>query len=341
MARMQISVKSWVRIISLLMLVTGIALMFYGTYIESLGKFDAIRYRNKMDTVNRRLASKFSRTKLISRSDWLAISLHQFPKANDSKYPDSVSVELLPGDSIYLSKIGALNNKRFSDSDELMEALVKNVNHPSIRNYDPSHFLNVSDADDYLDSLIGIGVILFFSSLVALVVIGFIRNEEEKVNYNAMMEKIKGELQASPNKVMPAWDMAQLTLEQYFKRNLRQINMIFITSVCVMVAGFILIGFGVLKAVNDPAKISTSLLTSSCGILTEFIGATFIFIYNSTIKQAMNYTESLEKINSVGMSIKILDNIESNSADQMVKLNDAKIEIAKILLQPKPAAVNP
>jgi hypothetical protein len=43
------------------------------------------------------------------------------------------------------------------------------------------------------------------------------------------------------------------------------------------------------------------------GVITEFIGATFLFIYRSAIQQAVDYSKSLERINSVGMAMQILD----------------------------------
>ncbi len=67
------------------------------------------------------------------------------------------------------------------------------------------------------------------------------------------------------------------------------------------------------------------------GLITELIGATFIVIYNSTIKQAITYTDSLERINSVGMSVTILDSMKDSITDKDA-LNKAKIEVAKMLL---------
>lgn len=67
------------------------------------------------------------------------------------------------------------------------------------------------------------------------------------------------------------------------------------------------------------------------GIITEFIGATFLFIYKSTVEQAIRYTSSLERINSVGMSMQILDTIKQ-SKETLVELTQAKISISKLLL---------
>jgi hypothetical protein len=50
--------------------------------------------------------------------------------------------------------------------------------------------------------------------------------------------------------------------------------------------------------------------------LVEFIAATFLVIYRSTMDQARSYVAMLEKINAVGMSIQILDKIKTGETDK-------------------------
>ena len=66
------------------------------------------------------------------------------------------------------------------------------------------------------------------------------------------------------------------------------------------------------------------------GIITEFIGVTFMAIYRSTLRQANAYMSVLERINAVGMAVQILDAI----GNEEPKLKDAtRAEVAKLLLQ--------
>ena len=141
-----------------------------------------------------------------------------------------------------------------------------------------------------------------------------------------------------PEKVKPAWDLARVRLELYFDRNLSQINYIFWLSVVVMIVGFGFILFGIQKAltplsviadVPQPSTISPAIVGGIAGIITEFIGATFLLIYRSTIQQAANYTKTLERINSVGMAMQILDTISTESKELQDK---TKAEIVKFLL---------
>jgi hypothetical protein len=69
------------------------------------------------------------------------------------------------------------------------------------------------------------------------------------------------------------------------------------------------------------------------GVITNFIGATFLFLYQSTIKQASKYAQSLEHINSVGMSMYILDSLKKHqSPETQIGIVEAKVEIAKLIL---------
>lgn len=144
-----------------------------------------------------------------------------------------------------------------------------------------------------------------------------------------------------PNKAKPVWDMAQITLESYFNRNLSQIRWIFWLSVTVMSLGFILILYGVALGYQNPNENwIVAAIGGVAGVITEFIGATFLFIYKSSIQQADKYAEILERMNFVGMAMQILDSIaeqdkdaKSSEPNSTESLQQAKIEMAKALLE--------
>lgn len=145
-----------------------------------------------------------------------------------------------------------------------------------------------------------------------------------------------------PEKTKPVWDMAQLTLEAYFNRNLNQIRWIFWLSIAVMSLGFILIIYGVaLGYQNSQGNWVVAAIGGIAGVLTEFIGATFLFVYKSSMHQADRYTEILERMNFVGMAMQMLDSVaehdkntmESSEGNSAYHLQEAKIEMAKVLLE--------
>ena len=84
-----------------------------------------------------------------------------------------------------------------------------------------------------------------------------------------------------------------------------------------MLAGFTLIGFGVYTVIDTPDKIIAAVIASISGVLVNFIGATFLVLYKSTMSQAKDYVSVLERINAVGMSVQILETLEDD--DEKVK----------------------
>jgi Cyanobacterial TRADD-N associated 2-Transmembrane domain len=142
------------------------------------------------------------------------------------------------------------------------------------------------------------------------------------------IEQAESKLEQAPEKAKPAWDLARVTLESYFNRNLSQINYIFWLSVIVMIVGFGTVVWGLSMAFRQSTEVIPAAIASGAGIITQFIGATFLFIYRSTIEQAVNYSKTLERINSVGMAMQILDTMEVE-----VKSNDLKSKTKATLVE--------
>ena len=154
--------------------------------------------------------------------------------------------------------------------------------------------------------------------------------------------ELRQRVQNEPEKVEPVWELGRAKLELYFDRNLSQINYIFWLSVIVMIVGFSFILYGIsqtlvpvssqaINATHTPSSstITPAIVGSVAGVITEFIGATFLFIYRSTIQQAASHIKTLERINSVGMAMKILDTISNESKELQDK---TKAEMVRMLL---------
>ncbi len=126
-------------------------------------------------------------------------------------------------------------------------------------------------------------------------------------------------VETAPQQAKPYWDLARFTLDEYVQRNLGQIKAVFLLSISVMLVGFGVICFGVLQAIHSPDDLLPATIASLAGIITEFIGATFLFIYRSTVQQAVGYSKTLERINSVGMAMQILDTMPDDATPEDLK----------------------
>jgi len=149
---------------------------------------------------------------------------------------------------------------------------------------------------------------------------------EQRVEQRVQVLQTKAE--AEPEQVRFAWDLARVKLEAYFDRNLSQVKGIFFVSLTVMIVGFGFVSYAVVISISHPQS-SATYVSAICGIITEFIGATFMLIYRSTMAQANSFTTILERINTVGMAVQILDSMEKSEVQLK---NETRSEIVKLLL---------
>jgi nitrate reductase gamma subunit len=178
--------------------------------------------------------------------------------------------------------------------------------------------------------------ILFSISIISLsVLLVLLRTSVERQTNEKVQKRIteaETKAEKEPEKSKHAWDLARVTLESYFNKNLSQVSAIFWLSVIVMFIGFVIIVWGITQAIALPDSTLPTVVTGLAGVITELIGATFLFLYRSTMEQAVNYTKTLERINSVGMAMQILDTIPNNAKDDGLK-NSTKAIVVKMLMQ--------
>jgi hypothetical protein len=142
---------------------------------------------------------------------------------------------------------------------------------------------------------------------------------------------------ANPATARYAWDLAQIKLEAYFDRNLIQVNLVFWVALIVMGIGFLFVLVGVWLAYRRPEVIAPPLVAAVSGIITQFIGVTFMVIYKSTMSQANEFMTVLERINSVGMAVQILDSLKEGT-----ELKDkTRADLATLLTSPRPIVQSP
>jgi len=78
-----------------------------------------------------------------------------------------------------------------------------------------------------------------------------------------------------------------------------------------MAVGFSFVLAGIVlsyrQQLSTNAHPATPIVAAVSGIITQFIGATFMVIYRSTMAQANEFMTVLERINNAGMAVQVLD----------------------------------
>jgi phosphate/sulfate permease len=111
------------------------------------------------------------------------------------------------------------------------------------------------------------------------------------------------------------------TLEMYVGRNLIQNKFIFWFSAIFITIGFGVILWGIFQAINNSLQTTIVLAATISGIVTEFIGATFMVVYRSTIEQANEYYKTLVRRDLVDLAIEVLNEIDNQATTEHLKSN--------------------
>ena len=102
-----------------------------------------------------------------------------------------------------------------------------------------------------------------------------------------------------------------------------------------MLAGFLTIGWGIYRAFESPTdSITPALISTAAGVITEFIGATFLLMFRSVNQQASSYFKTLERINSARMAWRILQTMPDETKGDDLKSQTTAALVQLLLAQP-------
>jgi hypothetical protein len=178
--------------------------------------------------------------------------------------------------------------------------------------------------------LFAAGGILTVIGLFSFFIVVIFQASAEEIAREKKIVDAEERFKEHPKETQAAWELARVKLESYLNYNLKQVRSIYWLTVVVMIFGFALIVYGVWKAFEPSAQLVAPVIAACSGIITNFIGASLLLIYRSTMAQARDYVTVLERINAVGMSVSILERIDNE--DARLK-NQTIADIAKQLLR--------
>jgi hypothetical protein len=131
-------------------------------------------------------------------------------------------------------------------------------------------------------------------------------------------------------------------LNEYFAANINQNNAIFWASLLAMSVGFAIIFGGVVAA---GAGSTATIVTAIAGVLSQFIGATFLIALRSTQAQSTAYAQSLVDIHlhdaraaadaqAIALGLQLLGEITSDGSGALADQTRAAIAMGLIVKQP-------
>lgn len=319
---------------------------YYALEYHIYGYVDTTRYRIDIDQLSKEVTLENLDTNYFANKDSVINIIEDID--HKLKYVPNTYIEyhyqkkycIQPIDKLQvpkrlIKKLYTIKNKSFGTNEEISQELKNLI---GLEEY-KIHGEVIEQSIDNTSTVARVAFIIYiclFITLASAKVFALYRifqtqqNEKER-DINEQITKAQNEISSEPNRLRPAWDLAHLTLQKYFNKNISQVNSIYRLSIAVMLIGFFLIVTILIGSIFFEINFEISTIGVVSGIITEFIGATFLFVYRSTVKQAIEHSKSLEDINKVGMSIKIIESIEQNDSNES-KITDAKLEVAKKLI---------
>lgn len=139
-------------------------------------------------------------------------------------------------------------------------------------------------------------------------------------------EELKKEEKEQPDKIKPTWEYGKIELMEQLEVTKKHIRVTFWCSIFAIIGGLFLI-FKI-TIIQDLDR-DISILGAIGGVIAEFIGGTLLLMYKSLISQLNENLKILERLNFVGIGIKILDTIESDDKEEV---NSAKMKLAQQII---------
>ncbi len=98
----------------------------------------------------------------------------------------------------------------------------------------------------------------------------------------------------------------------------------FTCAVLVGIIGFAMLCFGIGMLYKEPDKSQLAYISSSSGIITEFISGVFFYLYNKTVRQLKDYHDSLLDVQNILLSFKLIETTKNE--EKRSQMTDKMIE---------------
>lgn len=159
--------------------------------------------------------------------------------------------------------------------------------------------------------------VLFMVVLICMFALSYLRNQSIK-QAEVRLEEAQETFENKPT-LSNRWDVLIAKYDLYAALNLRQNRMVFILSLLLILASFVMIGFGLYRDYNlnlEPSDLLTrpqSLAWIVSGLVTQFFAGTILVIFRSVVQQTSEHRKAHEKFASIGIAMMMLDEVKEVS----------------------------
>ena len=180
--------------------------------------------------------------------------------------------------------------------------------------------------------------LLFVITIIALLITGVVLwltgQTETPVSGKVVVNDARNRKEREPDKNFPIVQEVYGYLMEHIDNNMKQNKRVFRLTTIIIVAGFCMIAYGIISFRDLPDNVLPAQAWPPiiAGIVTEFIAATILFVYQSVFRQTENYFRALERLTAIGMAIRILDDIADDPTNAELK-SITKASVAKLLIQ--------
>jgi hypothetical protein len=104
-------------------------------------------------------------------------------------------------------------------------------------------------------------------------------------------------------------------LKEFYDSGQFQQKISFWASIGAVTIGFLVVLFSIYVFLNNPEKITESVVLGVAGVLSEFIAAAFFYIHNKNLSQLNTYFAKLIKLQDTQLAISLVEKMpEKNHA---------------------------
>ena len=128
-------------------------------------------------------------------------------------------------------------------------------------------------------------------------------------------------------------------IDIYYEQTRTQANKSFWLCLGVAVFGLLIVGAGIVSMFLDHA--TPAYVTTSAGVLSEFIAAVFFYLYNRTILKMSEYHRKLVLTQNISIALKIVEGLPSEARVRAQETLVARLteDVNRLLVSDSPDSV--